>query len=138
MGLLICLDSSYPALARDLRRRGARVLVEISNEALTGPWSAVQHAHVSRLRAVETGAPLVRVANMGPSEWIDARGRVVGRIAAGSPGSKSADVALAAGPTLYLLLGDAPAFAVGALPLILVRSTPSAEPTPSHEKEMNP
>jgi apolipoprotein N-acyltransferase len=120
---LICLDSSYPGLARELRRRGARLLVEISNEAQTGEWSAVQHAMVSRMRAVENGVPLVRVGNIGPTEWIDARGRPLARIDAGATGSHTATVALAGQPTFYARLGNAPTFSAGLLPLIVLMFT---------------
>lgn len=115
LGVLICLDSSYASLARDLRGRGADLLVEISNEAQTGPWSAVQHAHVSRIRAVETGAPLVRTANQGPTEWIDDRGRVVARLGVDERGTATAAVAVGGSPSIYVLLGDAPAFVAGLL-----------------------
>ena len=116
VGVLICVDSSYPMLARDLRRRGARLLIEISNEAQTGAWSAAQHALVSRLRAVENGMPLVRVGNIGPSEWIDARGRTHARLSPGAPGSGSAVVTLAGAPTPFVRLGHGPAFVVALLP----------------------
>jgi apolipoprotein N-acyltransferase len=119
IGVLICLDSSYPGLTRELRRRGARLLVEISNEAQTGEWSAVQHAMVSRMRAVENGVPLVRVGNIGPTEWINARGRLLARIDAGAVGSHAASVALAGEPTFYTSGGDVPAFSAGVLPLII-------------------
>jgi apolipoprotein N-acyltransferase len=132
LGVVICLDSSYPGLARDLRRRGARLLVEISNESLTGEWSARQHALVSRLRAVENGLPLVRVGNIGPSEWIDRSGRVLARMAAGATGADVAAVPLAGDPPPYVILGDAPVFAAGLIPAVAIairrrraRSTPA-------------
>ncbi len=118
LGVLICFDSSYPELTRDLRRRGAQLLVEISNEAQTGAWTARQHAHVSRLRAVETGLPLVRVGNTGPTEWVDARGRVHARIPPGSPASRAADVALGGPPTPFVRFGSSPVFVAGLLPLL--------------------
>jgi apolipoprotein N-acyltransferase len=120
IGILICLDSSYPRLARALRGRGARVLVEISNEAQTGIWSAEQHALVSRLRAVETGVPLVRVANIGPSEWIDARGRLLARIAPGTAAAHAATLPLGGAPAAYVRLGDTPALLAGLLPLLVL------------------
>lgn len=120
VGIVICFDSSYPALARQLRQRGARMLVQISNEAPTGEWSAVQHALISRMRAVETGLPLVRVGNIGPSEWIDRFGRVVARLAPGTAGAGTARVTLAGPPPPYVFLGDGPVFAVGLLPAFVL------------------
>jgi apolipoprotein N-acyltransferase len=129
VGVLICLDSSYPGLARDLRLRGARLLVEISNESLTGGWSARQHALVSRLRAVESGLPLVRAGNIGPSEWVDPYGRALARLPAGAAGAASQTVPLAGAPPAYVFVGDAPVFAAGLVPalalLVLRRRTDS-------------
>ena len=119
VGVLICLDSSYPGLARELRARGARLLVEISNESLTGEWSADQHAHVSRLRAVESGLPMVRVANVGPTEWIDAYGRVVARLGNGETAA-TRKLPVAIEPPPYVYLGDAPTLAAGLLPPLLL------------------
>jgi apolipoprotein N-acyltransferase len=120
VGVVICLDSSYPGLVRDLRRRGARLLVEISNESLTGEWSAHQHALVSRLRAVENGLPLVRVGNIGPSEWVDRSGRLLARLPPGAMGAQTRSVPLAEDPPPYVFLGDAPVFAGGLIPAIAV------------------
>ncbi len=119
LGVLICLDSSYPGLARELRRRGARLLVELSNESRTGAWSAEQHAHVSRLRAVETGLPLVRVGNIGPTEWIDSSGRVIERLEPGTSAAATVTVALGSGATTYVRYGDPPVLAAGLLPPLL-------------------
>ena len=129
LGVLVCVDTSYPDLSRALRRAGARVLIEISNEAQITSWGAVQHAHVSRLRAVETGAPLLRVANTGPSEWVDARGRVVANMASGHTGVRTVEIALAGPVAPYVWLGDGPVFWAGAAPplFILLRRRLSKE-----------
>jgi apolipoprotein N-acyltransferase len=144
VGVLICLDSSYPELARDLSRAGASLLVELSNESRTGAWSARQHARVSRLRAVETGLSLVRVANTGPSEWVDPRGRVIARLPAGARASASHAVPIGAAPPPYVRLGDAPTFAAGGIPVLAVvlrrrlrpgaaRARGARDGNPSHE-----
>ncbi len=106
VGVLVCIDASHPELARGMRVAGARLLVAIANEAGTGAWSAALHARVARLRAVENRMPVVRVANTGPTLWIDARGRVVARLAAGEPASAAHALALAGAPPPYASLGD--------------------------------
>jgi len=108
LGALVCIDASYPEIARDLRRRGAEVLVTIANEADTGAWTAGLQAQTARLRAVENRVPVVRVANTGPSEWIDARGRVLARLAAGGPGAATVSVPIGAPASIYTQLGDGP------------------------------
>src|SRR5690606_31297608 len=49
VGVLLCIDAAHPDLARDLRRRGAALLVNPANEAEAGPWAARQHAAIARL-----------------------------------------------------------------------------------------
>ncbi len=138
VGVLICLDSSYPELARDLRQRGASLLVELSNESLTGAWSARQHARVSRLRALETGLSLVRVANAGPSEWVDAAGRVRARLPADAVASAIAAVPLASPVPPYVWLGDAPCFVVALLPALVAGLHRSARLTRARAEEPQP
>lgn len=106
VGVLVCIDVGYPDLAKRLRRRGARLLVIVSNEAGTGDWSARIHARIARFRAAEVRAPVVRVANAGPTRWIDARGRVVLDLAPGGPGAATQDLQLAGPPPPAVHLGD--------------------------------
>ncbi|MCB6178289.1 apolipoprotein N-acyltransferase [Rhodobacter sp. Har01] len=91
-------------------------LLQITNDAwfgtLTGPY---QHYAQARLRAVELGLPLVRVANTGVSAVTDARGRIVAGLD-GAPallplGARGVlDVALpgALPPPPYARIGDGP------------------------------
>lgn len=121
---LICYEAVFP---QDLRVPGQRAdwLLQVTNDAwfgtLTGPF---QHAAQARLRAVEQGLPLVRVANTGVSAVYDARGRAVAELPFGQPGWLDAQVPGALPATPYALWGEAPALAVffGALAgLVLMR-----------------
>jgi apolipoprotein N-acyltransferase len=120
VGLLVCIDAAHPGIARDLRRRGASLLVSVANEAESGSWPARQHAAQVRLRAVETRLPLIRVANTGPSVWVDAWGREIARLAVGR--ERVGVAALPAPDPLppYVGLGDAPVL-IGLLAPALLR-----------------
>jgi apolipoprotein N-acyltransferase len=106
IGILLCIDAAHPDLARDLRRRGAEILLNPANEAEPGQWAARQHAAIARLRAIETGLPMVRVANTGPSTWIDGFGREIARIEAGAPAAGVAAVTPPLAVTPYARWGD--------------------------------
>jgi apolipoprotein N-acyltransferase len=114
VGVLVCVDASHPDLARDLRAAGARLLVAIANEAASGPWSAELHARVTRMRAIENGVPVVRVANTGPTLWIDARGRVVASFARGERRAAVHALAAAGAPPPFVRVGDARIVALAA------------------------
>jgi len=67
VGVLICFEAESPALAAGLARDGADVLVVLTNDAALSPPAAGFEIAQVRLRAAETGIPVMRVANAGPS-----------------------------------------------------------------------
>jgi apolipoprotein N-acyltransferase len=74
---LICYEAIFPAeVAPDLA--GASVILNVTNDAWFGATPGpYQHFLQARLRAVESGVPLVRVANNGISAVIDPYGRII-------------------------------------------------------------
>ena len=74
---LICYEAIFPAeIAPDLA--GASAILNVTNDAWFGATPGpYQHFLQARLRAVETGVPLIRVANSGISAVVDPFGRVV-------------------------------------------------------------
>lgn len=77
VGVLICYEDIFPALARESALAGAEVLAVLTNNAWFGEGGAAyQHAAHSVLRAVETRRPVVRCGNGGWSGWIDEYGHI--------------------------------------------------------------
>lgn len=79
----ICYEIIFPHLANDPATR-ANWLLTITNDGWFGvTLGPHQHFHMARMRAIEQGLPLVRVANTGISGQVDALGRVQARTGLG-------------------------------------------------------
>jgi apolipoprotein N-acyltransferase len=66
LGVFICYESAFPDLVRQFTKRGATVLVNLSNDAYFGHSEArQQHLLLARMRAVENRRYLIRATNDG-------------------------------------------------------------------------
>ena len=117
LGTMICLEALYPADARELARRGATLLVNLSNDGwYRGRGGAEQHFAGVVLRAVETRLPFVRSTSTGVSAIVDAGGAVVAALPTGRAGVLAGSVPPGApGASLYVRIGDVFALACAAL-----------------------
>jgi apolipoprotein N-acyltransferase len=110
LGVLICYEILHPRLARDLVRDGARLLVNISNDAWADPSgvaAGVQTFSMAVFRAVETRRWVVRAATTGISGAIAPSGAVGPLLGAGERGVLPVGVEPLDGLTPYVRLGDA-------------------------------
>ena len=105
---LICYEAVFP---QDLRAAPERAgwIMQITNDAwfgtLTGPY---QHLAQARLRAIEQGLPLARVANTGITAMIDARGRITAQLPRGEAAYLDAALPGALPVPIYARFGEAP------------------------------
>ncbi|OPY77041.1 MAG: Apolipoprotein N-acyltransferase [Syntrophorhabdus sp. PtaU1.Bin153] len=77
IGILICYEGVFPSITSETVRRGAQVLVNLTNDAWYERTSApFQHLAFYVFRAVETDRYVLRSANTGISAIIDPRGRI--------------------------------------------------------------
>ena len=105
---LICYEAVFPQGVNAAPERADWIL-QITNDAWFGVWTGpFQHAAQARLRAVEQGLPLVRVANTGVTEVVDAHGRVVAALPFGTSGALDAALPGALPPTPYSRFGEVP------------------------------
>lgn len=107
---LICYEAIFPAsVAASAGQARPGWLLNVSNDAWFGRTGGPhQHFASARMRAIEEGLPLVRVANTGISGVIDATGRVTARLGLDVEGVLDSGLPRAmARPTLYARYGDA-------------------------------
>ena len=105
---LICYEAVFPRHLRTAERPDW--ILQVTNDAwfgtLSGPY---QHLAQSRLRAIEQGLPLVRVANTGVSAVIGPRGQILAALPLNNMGALDHPLPGALPPTHYARVGDLPA-----------------------------
>jgi apolipoprotein N-acyltransferase len=75
---MVCWESVFADHARGLARDGAGLLLQLSNEGwFSGTAAGLKHNATVRLRAVETGRPVLAAVNAGPAIIVDRFGRIV-------------------------------------------------------------
>jgi apolipoprotein N-acyltransferase len=122
VGPLICFESAFPDLARNLAARGADlVVVQTADTTFQDSWGPAQHASLAAVRAVEAGRPVAQAAISGVSAAFDARGRRLAWQPTSWKGVAVVEVPLSRERTPYVRTGDwlpvaaALALAAGAL-----------------------
>jgi apolipoprotein N-acyltransferase len=107
LGVLICYEVIFPGIARESVRRGAEVLMNLTNDAWYGDTGGpYQHLEMSRWRAIEFRVPLVRCANTGVSAVFDATGRELGRLPLNTGGFLTRTIHPMRFVTFYTRFGD--------------------------------
>jgi apolipoprotein N-acyltransferase len=112
---LVCYEVVFPGAAvPDGERPGW--LLNLTNDAWfgisAGPY---QHFQQARVRAIEEGLPLIRVANSGISAVIDPVGRVIASLPLGHDGLLDSALPKPARLTIYARTGDVFFLAVAVL-----------------------
>ena len=108
--VLICYEVVYPSVVRRAVRDGARLLVNLTNDAWYGRSSAPhQFLAIAQLRSAEHGLPMLRDANTGVTAVIDASGAVLQETPIFERRVLTVDTPPPRpGPTLYTRVGDWP------------------------------
>jgi apolipoprotein N-acyltransferase len=138
-GTPICYENSFPALDREMVRRGAGFLVvTINNASYDRTAASEQHLQMSRLRAVEEGRWVVHAAVSGISALIGPDGGVLDSTELFAPATMRGQIVSSDRETIYARYGDW--VPVGSLLLVLGlvamprRRRPTRRPDRSHER----
>ena len=120
---MVCYEAIFPnewGGARAGEARRAAWLLNLTDDAWFGMTAGpYQHFAEARLRAVELGLPLVRVANTGISSIVDARGRILLHAPLGSEATLDGALPGAIAPTWQSRWGST-TFAVLLLAMFLI------------------
>jgi apolipoprotein N-acyltransferase len=107
VGVFICYESVFPDEIRLFPKRGAEVLVNISNDGWYGESSAPgQHLNMARMRAIENNRWVLRATNNGYTASIDPFGRLVDEAPRNVRRGMEARYAFISEPTFYAKHGD--------------------------------
>lgn len=111
----ICYEDVFPEVIRRAFRPDApdgaqpTLLLNLSNLAWFNDSVALpQHLQIARMRAMETGRPMLRATNTGATALIDARGAVLEALPYRTEGALTVSVRGHTGLTPYVRIGDAP------------------------------
>lgn len=119
LGVLICFEVIFPELARAMVQNGAKVLVNITNDAWFGTSSApYQHLSMVVFRAVENRRAVARAANTGISAFIDPVGRIFDETRLFQEAVRTRSLPMIGQKTFYACHGDL--FAIGCVLISLV------------------
>ena len=119
----ICFEIMF---GDELRQAGEPYdfLVHVSDLSWFEDTPVADHMlHMARMRALETGKPVLRATNMGVSTAIDPQGRVYAQVNRGEEGFIDARVTPQMGVTLYMKYGVTPLLAFMLISLLLIIST---------------
>lgn len=102
IGGVICIESIYPDFVSSFVKKGAQLLVVVTNDSWYGYSSGpFQHKEISALRAVENRRSVLRAANGGISCLIDPFGRTISKTDLFTKGVLVADAGINSRITFY-------------------------------------
>ena len=103
IGAQICYEGLFDWFSRGLAKKGAEIIVNLTNDSWYGTWEEpYQHLYMTLARAVETRRPLVRSTNTGISTVILASGRVLAQSPMHEPWQRTYEVPYLRSPPLTI------------------------------------
>jgi apolipoprotein N-acyltransferase len=116
----ICFETAFPLLMR-ATSRAAAVMVSITNDDwFMGTTMLRQDIVIARMRALEGGRPLLRVANSGITALIEHDGKLERELPVGVKSLLRADIQPRGASTPYWRFGDVPVVILSVTACLLV------------------
>ena len=104
---LICYEILFTNEIVRRLSKNTNLLINITNDAWFGKTiGPYQHLALAKIKAVEFGLPLARVANTGISAYVSPYGEIIGRISLDNKGVKTFYLIPALNNTLYKIYGE--------------------------------
>lgn len=126
----ICYEDAFGEEAIDALP-AATLLVNVSNDAwFGGSVAPAQHLQIARMRAIETGRPMLRATNTGLTAVIGPDGRIVSRAPQFEATVLDAVVEPRRGATPYVLWGNWAVVSLESLLLVAVVVSGRGRPAP--------
>ncbi len=106
--IMLCYESNFGQLSRQLVTNGADFLVEMTNDGYLGETPVLrQHLTSAVFRAVETNRPVIRATNVGITAYVTPTGEVLDAAPVYTEATRVWTVGKSAGDrTLYVRFGD--------------------------------
>ena len=120
VGISICYEDAF---GREVRRALPRAsfLVNVSEDAWYGDsWAPHQHQQMARMRALETGRPMLRATNTGITAIIDHRGVELARAPQFAVQVLKGEIQPMQGITPFVRFGNTPVMVFAVLILVVV------------------
>ena len=120
VGISICYEDAF---GREVRRAlpQASFLVNVSEDAWYGDsWAPHQHQQMARMRALETGRPMLRATNTGITAIIDHRGVELARVPQFAVQVLKGEIQPMQGITPFVRFGNTPVMVFAVLILVVV------------------
>ena len=104
---LICYEVLFTNEIVRRLTKNTNLLINITNDAWFGKTiGPYQHLALAKIKAVEFGLPLARVANTGISVYVSPYGEIIGSIPLDNNGVKTFNLVSALDNTLYKIYGE--------------------------------
>ena len=104
---LICYEILFTNEIVRRLSKNTNLLINITNDAWFGKTiGPYQHLALAKIKAVEFGLPLARVANTGISAYVSPYGEIIGKISLDNRGVKTFYLTPALNNTLYKIYGE--------------------------------